>query len=600
MSGVVLSPYQAEVHYNLQHNHEFFAQFVQRIEPKDLAERNPDMDWLLDSLFGEDSLAGMVPLVFHPGQKRLHDFVTEQKHRRGIVRAALVKPRQVGWSTIIQARAHWLAIKNPGFRVQIVSHTTDSTRKFLRRVKKMCLASPQYITPGRVVDNARELVFSNGAVWSLATAGTEDAIRSDSFHFGHASEEAMWANSRAVMASFLPALSGGPGSEAYRESSSKGKGTPWHQFIMESLARENMWEVFFDPWFNHPRYQMTPPPGWVPNDEAKMARYQYQDQGVVLTDAQLYWRAMQIMDLRAIWLFKQEYPGTIDESFQSPEETLYNPDAVARAMANYGQIGIDRYAPLVLGVDVARGGIAGGSWGDTDKTKGKGDRTVLAFRQGNNFPYIKAFPKMDDMRLVGILAEYLENGLEVNGYRTPVAKVFVDYAIGEGVRQRLVELGYGNRVIAVGFGDPPFEERYLNKRAEMAIEGFGKWLGDTGEHVSIYNPQNERSIGMDISSDLLSIPGFLQTVGSERIKLPPKELIKKVYGKSPDIFDAMILTFAYPVQGERPAEINRIIQVQMGHIQVDEILAVMRDFQGRNAMPVGYGGGPGQVIYDFG
>lgn len=584
MSNVIFNEPQMMVHYNMQHNHEFFARHVQKIEPKDLGEQDIDIERMFDSLFGEDSIAGMVPLIFHPGQLKFHYFVEEQKARRELVRAALVKPRQVGWSTIIQARAHWLAIKTPGMKVQIVSHTTDSTRKFLRRVKKMCLASPQYITPGRVVDNAKELIFSNGAVWSLATAGTEDAIRSDSFHFGHASEEAMWANSQGVMASFLPALSGGRGSEAYRESSSKGKGTAWHQFIQETIGKQNMWELFFDAWYNHPKYQMTPPPGWEPNDEAKMARYMYD--GIVLSDAQLYWRAMQIMDLRALWLFKQEYPGTVEESFQSPEETLFNPDAVARALNNYSQVFPDRYAPLVLGVDVARGGIAGSSWGDVDgsRKQSKSDRTVLAFRQGNVFPFIKAYPKMDDMRLVGILADYIINGLEVRGVRTPVAKIFLDYAIGEGVRQRLVEMGYGHLVVSVGFGDGANEDRYLNKRAEMAIEGLGKWLGDTGEGVAIYNPAEDKGVAMDIASDLLSIPGFQQTTGSEKIKLAPKDMIKKVYGKSPDIFDAMILTFAYPVQGERPAELRQLIRTHQNYGgQMDDLMQVMADFSGRSA-----------------
>lgn len=565
MSGVILTPEEWETHQRLVQDYEFFSRHIQRIDPKDLVldeEVKAKIEALefYDPDFDDVSIQGTIPLIFHPGQVKLHRFVTDMKSRRGLVKAALVKPRQVGWSTYIHGRGHWLASKTPGMKIQIVSHTAESTSKFLRRIKKMCKAAPPMVTPGRQVDNAREMIFANGASYAIATAGSPDAVRSDSCHFFHGSEETSWKDAIAVLGSIIPALSGGLGSEAYRETTSKGRNTPWHNFILETQAGENDWEVFFDAWFNHPKYQLTPPPGWEPSDDDKEARNAYPN--VILTDAQLYWRRMKIKELRALWLFKQEFPGTIDESFQSSADTLYPPDAVYRAAKNgaEGKLTLDEHAPLIMGVDPAR----------------SGDRTVIAFRQGNVFREIITWAKMDDMRLVGIIAKFLNEG-----YRgKKVAMCFMDYAIGEGPASRLRELGHHRRVTTVNFGEGATEDRYANKRAEMFIE-MRDWFGDSGEYVSIppTSVGGEGTQKDDVIADLLAIPDFVQADGSDKIKLVRKDLIKKELGHSPDIADAMALTFAYPVAGEKVAELQEFIGQNLPHLDKTALGAVLRDFE---------------------
>lgn len=547
---------QFEIHQRLTSDHEFFARHIQKIEPKDI-EFDDDDQAQFDTLWREDSVAGLVPLVFRPGQMKLHMFVTEMKKRRGLVKAALVKPRQVGWSTIIQARIHWLCSKTKGLKCQIISHNSGSTGKFLRRIRKMCAAAPPTITPGRPLDNSKEIGFSNGAYIGIATAGSPDAVRSDSAHVLHASEETSWDKEMEVWASLMPAMSFAHGSESYRETTSKGRNTPWHNFIRESQAAQAAgfpdWEVFFDPYFNDPRYQTLPPPGWEPDDEAwEHARQHLKHLTEPQARARLYWRHLMIKQLRAKWLFKQEFPSSIDESFQSSEDTLYSPDAVYRAQENgkKNAIPIDSMAPLIMGVDPAR----------------TGDRTAICFRQGNVIREVMTWAKMDDMRLVGIIAKFLSEGYN----KTPVKKCFIDYAIGEGPASRLRELGFFLQIQAVHFGGSSSEPRYANKRTEMYMD-MRDWFGDTGEHVSI--PDRGSLIG-----DLLAIPDFTQSTGSEKIKLPPKDVIKKQYGMSPDEADACVLTFAYPVAAERVAELQRFARENLSHVRPDSIASMLNDF----------------------
>jgi hypothetical protein len=559
---IILTGEQWEMHQKLWNDYEFFARHIQMIEPKDIIlDPNSEADQFIAQQFAalkdDESLAGMVPFIFRPGQRKLHAFVEEMKARRGLVMAALVKPRQVGWSTYIQGRTHWLCTKTPGLKAKIISHTKDSTEKFLRRIKKMCAASPPTVTPGRPLDNAKEIGFQNNAYISVNTAGSPDAVRGEAAHILHASEETSWEDAQGIWASVMPAMSFAIGSEAFRETTSKGRNTPWHKFILEALAKESDWEVFFDAYYNDPRYRTTPMPGWEPDAESISHAHEHRlylgdPEKKIIDPNRLFWRSMMIKKLGSMWLFKQEFPTSIDESFQSRADTLYSPDAVyaARMNGKYNKIPLDPFAPLIMGVDPAR----------------TGDRTVIAFRQGKVFRKIFTWAKMDDMRLVGIIAKFLQEGYE----KTPVAKCFIDYAIGEGAASRLRELGFFREIQTIHFGQQASEPRYANKRAEMFMD-MRDWLGDTGEFAQI--PDSD-----DVVGDLLAIPDFLQSTGSEKIKLAPKDAIKKEYGRSPDIGDAMALTFAFPVQAERVSELSQFAKQNLSHLRPNELSAILSDF----------------------
>jgi len=136
------------------------------------------------------------------------------------------------------------------------------------------------------------------------------------------------------------------------------------------------------------------------------------------------------------------------------------------------------------------------------------------------------------MRLAGIIARKIDMlGLDM---------VFLDVAYGYGCRDRLVEMKYGAKTLDIPFGSAPLmPELYLNKRAQMY--GFMKnWFEDGG--VSI--PDEDIFV-----RDLLMIPGFEITTSRGLLALPSKEKIKKENeGISPDISDAVALTFAFPIQ----------------------------------------------------
>lgn len=176
-------------------------------------------------------------------------------------------------------------------------------------------------------------------------------------------------------------------------------------------------------------------------------------------------------------------------------------------------------SPVVLGVDVARYG---------------GDECVIFRRKGLIAYEPITFKSIDNMTFAAKVAETID-------LHNPQS-VFIDAGRGEGVIDRLRQLGYKN-IIEVGFGMSPMNNRYANKRAEM-------W-GLMAEWLKLGKIPDDKNL---ISE--LTIPTY-SFDAANRILLEKKEKIKERCGFSPDRADALALTFAFPVKVQGADERKR-------------------------------------------
>jgi hypothetical protein len=168
--------------------------------------------------------------------------------------------------------------------------------------------------------------------------------------------------------------------------------------------------------------------------------------------------------------------------------------------------------PILFGLDVAR-------FGD--------DRSVLAIREGDVLVDLMKWEKLDTQQLAAFV-------MEVANSRKPDA-IFVDgVGVGGGVVDRLRMLSL--RVIEVNGGAKAGQEqRYGNKRAEMWGR-MKEWLGTRGVMAEW---------DLEIAAELTG-PHY-HFDASNRILLEKKEDMKKRGLRSPDLADALALTFAEPI-----------------------------------------------------
>ncbi len=187
--------------------------------------------------------------------------------------------------------------------------------------------------------------------------------------------------------------------------------------------------------------------------------------------------------------------------------SLFDVDEAARRFLRPDQY---NFSPIIIGVDPAR-------FGD--------DNSVIAIRQGLKAWEPRVYPKRDNMTLAGLVAQCAD---EVHANA-----IFVDEGNGGGVIDRLRQLG--RDVTGVHFGGKSPKPRYSNMRTFMWWE-MREWLEGGGAI-----PRNT-ALMQDMASPLYSFER-----ASDRIILEPKDDIKKRIGRSPDLGDALALTFAYPV-----------------------------------------------------
>ena len=111
--------------------------------------------------------------------------------------------------------------------------------------------------------------------------------------------------------------------------------------------------------------------------------------------------------------------------------------------------------------------------------------------------------------------------------------VFVDAGQGQGVIDRVRMLGC--HVHEINFGSRALQEgRFLNRRSEMWY-GIREWLQEGGAI-----PDDTRLM-KELSAPVYSFNA------SGKIQLESKDDIKERLGFSPDLADALALTFAMPV-----------------------------------------------------
>ena len=169
------------------------------------------------------------------------------------------------------------------------------------------------------------------------------------------------------------------------------------------------------------------------------------------------------------------------------------------------------FAAKVLGVDVARYG---------------GDRSVIFKRQGLAAFIPEIFTSISNMDLAGVVAR------TITEWRPDA--VFVDAGRGEGVIDRLRQMGYD--VQEINFGGKPMDPKYSNKRAEM-WDTMARWIKSSGAIPNL----------PELISDLAA-PQYEFSTQTSKFSVESKESMKKRGCKSPDVADALALTFSFPVQ----------------------------------------------------
>ena len=215
--------------------------------------------------------------------------------------------------------------------------------------------------------------------------------------------------------------------------------------------------------------------------------------------------------------FAREY--LCDFSAQGDDQLIALADTEDAAKRVYQSDHVKLF-PVILGIDPAR-------FGD--------DRSVVFRRQGKQAFKPVVYRGIDNMELAARVANLIEQ-------HNPDA-VFCDAGAGSGVIDRLRQLSYD--VIEVPFGGKALkQQQYINRRSEMWWL-MKEWIEEGG------------AIPNDIAlKQELATPIYWYDNVGRRVLESKDQIKKRLQGAgSPDLADALALTFALPVAKKVPEDI---------------------------------------------
>lgn len=337
-----------------------------------------------DKLYIQPKDGGICPLKINHGQWKLIRAFQEQWRQRKPVRIIVLKARQIGFSTIIQAINVWYMVRRRNVRSLVIAHEREASANlyeiFTRYLDHL---EPEFRPMEASRNNALLKVrFDNpdprdrmrnpglNSQFSVETAEDPNAGRSGTYQFIHASEVAFWPH-ESTFTSLLQTIGDHPETVLILESTANGAKGAFYEMWRAAERGESDFMPIFVAWWEHPEYCDPSNPEQeaalqrvrealvsnapLPEEDVKFLELDEDELDLIrapygITFGQLLWRRRTIRNrFRGnVELFKQEFPANPDEAFlfsgqpwfdtrqviRIKEELRYNPPEVKRYRVN--------------------------------------------------------------------------------------------------------------------------------------------------------------------------------------------------------------------------------------------------------------------------
>lgn len=244
------------------------------------------------------------------------------------VRARVLKARQMGLSTLIEAFGFWYTYTTAGQSGAVMAHQKDSASNLYEMYKTYY----NYLDPAMQIglehSNKKELKFKVlKSGMRIYTAETREATaRSSTLQFLHTSETAFYADAEATLTALLQALA--DTGHWLDESTANGVGGAFYNEWKASEAGQNDMIPCFYAWHQHEEYTRK---FYSLKDKERFADSLTQEElkeqkAYNLTLEQLNWRRYTINNKcqRDEDIFRQEYPSNSDEAFLTSGRPVFD------------------------------------------------------------------------------------------------------------------------------------------------------------------------------------------------------------------------------------------------------------------------------------
>ena len=215
------------------------------------------------NLYIKDKFANIVPFVPNEPQRALIDYVLLCIQERRPVKVIILKARQMGFSTAVEALCYWWTSTNFNINSVIIGNDEKSSLNLYRMFRRYFDNTNILFKPSVRYNTKSDLTFEKfdesgkqiglGSAIKIETAKNKSAGRSDTVNFLHASELGAWENGEDLVASLMQTV---PDAEVmekpsmvFLESTAEGRGNYFHKEYVAAVNKKNNYQPLFAPWW---------------------------------------------------------------------------------------------------------------------------------------------------------------------------------------------------------------------------------------------------------------------------------------------------------------------------------------------------------------
>ena len=280
-------------------------------------------------------------------QMELIKMVAEDLATGRPIRYIVLKARQMGMSTLIEAMGYWWTSTHRFTTTVIIAHEKEATKNLYEMFRRYYEYSHPSFKPDRKYNTKQDLTFdvsdevkktydaqnlpSPGLQSEIKTmVATEGKGRSSTIKFLHGSEVAFWDDSADVTSAAVQAVPMAPETFIFLESTANGIGGYYYDEWNAAKRGESQFRPVFFPWHSHDEYET---PNIIDDDlgdldaeeEALYKLFEHEGYDRASWPRKIYWRRLKKKEFRTDpKKFYQEYPSTPEEAFLASGRPVFD------------------------------------------------------------------------------------------------------------------------------------------------------------------------------------------------------------------------------------------------------------------------------------
>lgn len=300
-----------------------------------LHEKLKNKWWRITHLYKIKNKDGEI-VTFKPNYVQLKHMAQRKNARR----IKIVKARQHGITTEYAIEMLDEALWVPGMTCAIIAHDRETLTKIFAIIKRAYENLPDEIKPQTKTDTKNQYDFTfryDGAPLD-SSIYVALKLRGGTTQWLHISESAYVKDRQELIAGSKQTV---PISGRISEETTGNGYDEFYDEYMREHGKVNKGELdyqtFFYAWFENPEYTLLGGIDTYKPDELRLKEMVKREYGFDLSDGQLLWRRWKMDELQrnqeglglsGEQLFKQEYPSTLHECFQSGAGNVFDMERV--------------------------------------------------------------------------------------------------------------------------------------------------------------------------------------------------------------------------------------------------------------------------------